>query len=137
MLQDRHAGTSNQTDSVIQEKSPKLIKSNPESLLTLSLKSITNVDLTLNSHHRILHVPRHSPADSNVGSHAMNMMNKTPNIQILENRKVTFDDLLLMRIKAGTSSKTKRKRMATGAEVITRDDVYKITLEKSQKEKKR
>lgn len=66
----------------------------------------------------------------------MNMMNKTPNIQILENRKVTFDDLLLMIIEAGTSSKTKRKRMATGAEIITRDDVYKITLEKSQKEKK-
>ncbi|KOB71361.1 Uncharacterized protein OBRU01_13858 [Operophtera brumata] len=55
--------------------------------------------------------------------------------QILENRIIRFEDLLLLRIKAVTSYKTKIQRMATGAEVITRDDVL-INLEKNEQEKK-
>lgn len=38
-------------------------------------------------------------------------------IHILEDRAITFEDLLLMNIKAGTSNKIKRKRIAPGAEV--------------------
>ncbi|CAG4951806.1 unnamed protein product [Parnassius apollo] len=112
-------------------------KYSPESLLALSLKSI---DLTL-------YIPIFSDFPQNsteeYSGNSLNQLSyestssvniRKPKNQILENRVVRFEDLLLSRIKAGTSSKTKRKRMATGAEVITRDDVL-ITLEKIDKEK--
>lgn len=120
---------------------------NPDSLLTISLKAINNMDLTLSTCSSMLNVSKNlkthydslpkqlevKPASSNIDK-VTKQINK---IQILENRIVTFEDLLLMKIKAGTSTKTKRKRMATGAEVITRDDVLKtLEIQKSEKDKK-
>lgn len=67
--------------------------------------------------------------------------NPKPNIHVLENRVITFEDLLLMNIKVGTSNKIKRKRIAPGAEVITNDDVYQrckqMEVEKTEKLKQK
>lgn len=56
--------------------------------------------------------------------------NPKSTVQILENKvvnyNITFEELLRS-VKAETSFKNKRKRMATGAEIITHDDVYKKT----------
>lgn len=89
-----------------------LLGRNPDTLLILCLN---NINLIQN--------------DCNKLMNSMTSSKRTNKVQILEDKIVTFEDLLLMRIKAGSSSKTKRKRMATGAEVITHDDVYKRTLE--------
>ena len=50
---------------------------------------------------------------------------------------ITFEELLLQTIKAGTQNKTKRTRVASGAEVITSKDIFekrkKIEDEKLKK----
>lgn len=50
-------------------------------------------------------------------------------IQILENKVVTFEELLLFKVKAGISEKVKRRKIAPGAEVITHDDVLKRKIQ--------
>ncbi|CAG4947272.1 unnamed protein product [Parnassius apollo] len=54
-------------------------------------------------------------------------------IQILENRLITFEELLLMQVKAGANEKFKRQKIAPGAEVITHDDVVKCKMEEKIK----
>lgn len=132
--QEPRTGTSTQADPVFEENSPKSNTFEPDSLLKLSLKNIMRLDWTQINDSRSLHVPKPSQNTFEINPQSVPSSTKTiseqlPNVQI-----VTFEELLLMRIKAGTSSKVKRKRVATGAEVITSDDVYKRTQE-AEKEK--
>lgn len=59
--------------------------------------------------------------------------NSINRIQILENRRITFEELLLMQVKAGAHVKVKRQKIASGAEVITHDDKRKME-ERNKKE---
>lgn len=54
-------------------------------------------------------------------------------IQILEDKLVTFEELLLMRVKAGSNVQTKRRKIAPGAEVITHEDVIKSKIQEKIK----
>ncbi|RVE39998.1 hypothetical protein evm_015352 [Chilo suppressalis] len=137
--ESQEPGTFTQADPVFEDKSPKNNTFEPDSLLKLSLKIIMHFELKQIDDCRSSHVPKCTQNSfeldtESVRSSTKNSSEPSSKIQILENRLVTFEDLLLMRIKAGTSTKVKRKRVANGAEVITSEDVYKRTQE-TEKEK--
>lgn len=52
-------------------------------------------------------------------------------IQVLEDRIVSFEELLLMKVKAGNNTKLKRHKVGPGAEIITHDDVLKRKMEEN------
>ncbi|KAL0829661.1 hypothetical protein ABMA28_003167 [Loxostege sticticalis] len=142
------------SETISTESSDKIVVQNtPKSLLSLALHCIAtlNTGLTLGCSNTLSKTNPKGLVESQLESeepknihqvqkHLSSTLNKDSakvaekgKIQITENKLVTFEDLLLMKIKPGNNETVKRRKMAPGAEVITHEDVLKRKMEEKLK----
>ncbi|KAL0861585.1 hypothetical protein ABMA27_009084 [Loxostege sticticalis] len=142
------------SETISTESSDKIVVQNtPKSLLSLALHCIAtlNTGLTLGCSNTLSKTNPKGLVESQLESeepknihqvqkHLSSALNKDSakvaekgKIQITENKLVTFEDLLLMKIKPGNNETVKRRKMAPGAEVITHEDVLKRKMEEKLK----